>query len=181
MAYVAENGGFVGLFLGYSVLQMADIYPYLVQKINKIWTNIKCLTLKGPSWTTRTCAKFNQELSNTFISLTISGTVGHGTTGRGGGLDGGGISAQWVQQRLVLPVLRESEMKKVKHTFQDNSIVQTYHNNVPSWFLGLHLQCLSGKNDIGELHALGSSYFSDSATVRSGRKGSQSILNIELY
>jgi hypothetical protein len=36
MAYVAENGGFVGLFLGYSVLQMADIYPYLVEKINKI-------------------------------------------------------------------------------------------------------------------------------------------------
>ena len=30
MAYVAENGGFVGLFLGYSVLQLHDMIGYLL-------------------------------------------------------------------------------------------------------------------------------------------------------
>ena len=29
LAYVAENGGFVGLFLGYSVLQLRDFIGYL--------------------------------------------------------------------------------------------------------------------------------------------------------
>ena len=29
LAYVAENGGFVGLFLGYSVLQLKDILYYV--------------------------------------------------------------------------------------------------------------------------------------------------------
>jgi hypothetical protein len=28
LAYVAENGGFVGLFLGYSVLQLRDFIGY---------------------------------------------------------------------------------------------------------------------------------------------------------
>ena len=28
LAYVAENGGFVGLFLGYSVLQLRDLMNY---------------------------------------------------------------------------------------------------------------------------------------------------------
>ena len=35
MAYVAENGGFVGLFLGYSVLHLADMYPYIANKFKK--------------------------------------------------------------------------------------------------------------------------------------------------
>ena len=30
MAYVAENGGFVGLFLGYSILQLNDIISYFL-------------------------------------------------------------------------------------------------------------------------------------------------------
>ena len=30
MAYVAENGGFVGLFLGYSVLQLHDMIGYFL-------------------------------------------------------------------------------------------------------------------------------------------------------
>ena len=30
LAYVAENGGFVGLFLGYSVLQLKDIMNYVL-------------------------------------------------------------------------------------------------------------------------------------------------------
>ena len=30
LAYVAENGGFVGLFLGYSVLQLKDIINYFL-------------------------------------------------------------------------------------------------------------------------------------------------------
>ena len=30
LAYVAENGGFVGLFLGYSVLQLKDIMYYFL-------------------------------------------------------------------------------------------------------------------------------------------------------
>ena len=30
MAYVAENGGFVGLFLGYSVLQLSDMIGYFL-------------------------------------------------------------------------------------------------------------------------------------------------------
>ena len=30
LAYVAENGGFVGLFLGYSVLQLKDIIKYFL-------------------------------------------------------------------------------------------------------------------------------------------------------
>ena len=33
MAYVAENGGFVGLFLGYSVLHLCDLLEFLLGKI----------------------------------------------------------------------------------------------------------------------------------------------------
>ena len=32
LSYVAENGGFVGLFLGYSVLQMRDCISYIIDK-----------------------------------------------------------------------------------------------------------------------------------------------------
>ena len=31
LAYVAENGGFVGLFLGYSVLQLRDFINYILE------------------------------------------------------------------------------------------------------------------------------------------------------
>ena len=34
MTYIAENGGFVGLFLGYSVLHLRDLIEYLVKKVN---------------------------------------------------------------------------------------------------------------------------------------------------
>ena len=38
LSYIAENGGFVGLFLGYSVLQLRDLISYAfdgpVAKIN---------------------------------------------------------------------------------------------------------------------------------------------------
>ena len=29
LSYIAETGGFVGLFLGYSVLQLRDLFPLL--------------------------------------------------------------------------------------------------------------------------------------------------------
>ena len=32
MAYVAENGGFVGLFLGYSLLQLEELINFCLQK-----------------------------------------------------------------------------------------------------------------------------------------------------
>ena len=37
LAYVAENGGFVGLFLGYSVLQLRDFIGYL---FNDHWVKL---------------------------------------------------------------------------------------------------------------------------------------------
>ena len=33
MAYIAENGGFVGLFLGYSVLHFRDAVEHVYKKI----------------------------------------------------------------------------------------------------------------------------------------------------
>ena len=30
LSYIAETGGFVGLFLGYSVLNLRDLFPLLV-------------------------------------------------------------------------------------------------------------------------------------------------------
>ena len=32
LAYVAENGGFVGLFLGYSLLQLEELIPFCFKK-----------------------------------------------------------------------------------------------------------------------------------------------------
>ena len=34
MAYIAENGGFVGLFLGYSLLQLEELIAFLSKKIH---------------------------------------------------------------------------------------------------------------------------------------------------
>ena len=33
MAYIAENGGFVGLFLGYSLLQLEELVTFLAKKV----------------------------------------------------------------------------------------------------------------------------------------------------
>ena len=35
LAYIAEMGGFVGLFLGYSVLQLKGFLPYMFNRIYK--------------------------------------------------------------------------------------------------------------------------------------------------
>jgi hypothetical protein len=35
LTYIAETGGFVGLFLGYSALQLKDVFPYMFQTIFK--------------------------------------------------------------------------------------------------------------------------------------------------
>ena len=36
LAYIAECGGFVGLFLGYSILQIGDVFHYIGRKFNSI-------------------------------------------------------------------------------------------------------------------------------------------------